>query len=275
MARWFIQDENTAPIAPQSWSRGACGNGLPVSSTTLRLVVGDDGAPVLGAKVGVERIALAFLILLEDVLEIVDVDVEHDVRVHLNEAAIGVVGEARVVRRLRQSFDRGVVQPEVEDRVHHARHRGARARPHRDEQRIGRVAEGAPGQAADLGDRCVDLRRKIRRIGLAVGVEVGADFGGDGEARRHGQAERGHLVQVRALAAEQVLHLRPAFGALGAEGVDPLRHRSAPQYPAKDLGALRSARATPCRNSPIRPRETGGRRRAGCPKHKRCRAASD
>ena len=240
-----------------------------------RLVIGDDSAPVRGVKVGVERIALAFLVLLEDVLEIVDVDVKHDVRVHLNEATIGVVSETRVVRRFRQSFDRVVVQPEVEDSVHHAGHRGARARPHRDKQRIGRAAECAPRQAADLGDRRVDLAPKVFRIGLAVGVEVGADFGGDGEAGRHGQAERGHLVQVRALAAEQVLHLRPAFRALGAEGVDPLRHQSALQYRAKDLGALRPARATPCRNSPILPRETGGRRRAGCPKHKRCRAASD
>ncbi len=93
------------------------------------------------------------------------------------------------------------------------------------------------GLAADLGHRRVDLRRKVGRIGFAVGVEVGADFGGDGEARRHGQAERSHLVQVRALAAEQVLHLAPAFGALGAEGIDPLRHVSLPNLKRKTRGA--------------------------------------
>ncbi len=92
-----------------------------------RFVIVDDCAPVFGVEVGVERVALAVLVLLEDVLEIVNIDVEHDVGVHLNEAAIGIVGETRVVRRFRQSFDRGVVQPKVEDGVHHAGHRGARA----------------------------------------------------------------------------------------------------------------------------------------------------
>ena len=190
----------------------------------LRFVVRNDGAPVVGGQVGVERVALVVLVLLEDVLEIVDVEVEHDIRIHLDEAAIRVVGEARVVRGLRQSFDRGVVQPEIEDRVHHAGHRGAGARAHRDQQRIGCVAKNAFRLAADLGHRRVDLGPKLGWIGFAVGVEVGADFGGDGEARRHGQAERSHLVQVCALAAKQVLHLAPAFGVLGAEGIDPLRH---------------------------------------------------
>ena len=94
------------------------------------------------------------------------------------------------------------------------------------QQRIGGVAEHMAGLPADLRDRRVDLRGEIGRIGLAVGVEVGADFGGDGEAGRHRQAERRHLVQIRALAAEQILHLPPSFGALGAEGIDPFRHYS-------------------------------------------------
>ena len=48
---------------------------------------------------------------------------------------------------------------------------------------------------------------KVLRIGLAVGVVVGADLGGDGEAGRHRQAEIGHLGEAGALAAEQVAHL--------------------------------------------------------------------
>jgi len=79
---------------------------------------------------------------------------------------------------------------------------------------------------ADLGHCGVDLGAKVGGIGFAVGVEKGADLGGDGEARRHGESERSHLVQVRALAAEQILHLRPPFRAIGAEAIDPLRHVS-------------------------------------------------
>ena len=100
---------------------------MPVSSITLCFVIVDDRAPVFGVKIGVERVTLAVLVVLEDVLEIVNVDVEHDVGIHLNEAAIGIVGETRVVRRFRQRFNRGIVQPEVEHGVHHAGHRGARA----------------------------------------------------------------------------------------------------------------------------------------------------
>ncbi len=190
------------------------------------LVFDDDLAPVVGLEVGVERVALAVLVVLEDVLEIVAVDVEHDVRIHLDEAAIAVVGETLVAGRLGERDDRGVVEAEVEDGVHHARHRGARARADRKQERIGGVAEDVAGLLSDLRDRSVDLRREIGRVGLAVVVEVGAKLGGDGEAGRHRQAEMGHFVQVRALAAEQIFHFPPSFRALGAEGIDPFRHCS-------------------------------------------------
>ena len=37
MARWFIQLLNTALMAPQSCSTGACGKAWPVSASTLAL----------------------------------------------------------------------------------------------------------------------------------------------------------------------------------------------------------------------------------------------
>ena len=65
-------------------------------------------------------------------------------------------------------------------------------------------------------------------IALVVVVERGADLGGDGEAGRHRQADRGHLGQVGALAAEQVLHVGAALVVAGAEAVHPLGHRGPP-----------------------------------------------
>src|SRR5947207_2694155 len=66
---------------------------------------------------------------------------------------------------------------------------------------------------------------------------MGADLGGDREARRHRQAEARHLGEVGALAAEQVLHVGPALGRAAAKAVDPfgpvaalLRH--APRHPS-------------------------------------------
>ncbi len=37
MARLFIQEPNTAPMAPQSCSCGSCGKGLPSSFSTVPL----------------------------------------------------------------------------------------------------------------------------------------------------------------------------------------------------------------------------------------------
>ena len=54
-------------------------------------------------------------------------------------------------------------------------------------------------------------------------VVVRADFGGDREARRHRQADAGHLREVRALAAEQRLHLAVAVRFPVAEIVNVFR----------------------------------------------------
>ena len=52
-------------------------------------------------------------------------EAEHHVGIHLNEAAIGVVGEAAVARAAGEPLDSLVVEAEIEHRIHHARHRGA------------------------------------------------------------------------------------------------------------------------------------------------------
>ena len=163
---------------------------------------------------------------------------EHDVAVHLHEAAVAVPREARVAGLGRQRLDGLIVEAEVEDRVHHARHRVARAGAHRDEQRVLQVAELLAGLLLERGDAGFHLAAERRRIGALVGVVVGADLGGDGEARGHRQADAAHLGEVRALAAEQRLH-RPVAVGLAAEGVDVLAR--APS--ARPLGLLRCGAA--------------------------------
>ena len=185
------------------------------------LVLADQIDPVLGGEIRVERVALAVLEGVEDLLEVMMLEAEHHVRIHGDEAAIAVIGEAAIARELRQRFHGLVVEAEIEHGVHHARHRGARAGAHGDEQRVFGVAEHLAGQLADIVERLLNLRLQFLRIGFVVGVEVGADRGRNGEARRHRQAEIGHLGEVGALAAEQVAHLRPALGLAVTERVDP------------------------------------------------------
>ena len=79
--------------------------------------------------------------LVERRLEVLVIDAAHHVAVHVDQPAVGVVGEALVAGRVGDADHRFVVQAQVEDRVHHARHRAGRAATDRDQQRILRVAE--------------------------------------------------------------------------------------------------------------------------------------
>jgi len=141
----------------------------------------------------------------------------HDGGEHLHEAPVGVGHEALVARRLREPLGHGVVEPDVEHRVHHAGHRELRAGAARDEERALRIAELAAGLPFDLRERGEDLLP--HPPGESSRREEGiARLRADDEARGHRKAEPRHLREVRALAAEEVA-LR---GAAFPEQVDPL-----------------------------------------------------
>ena len=185
------------------------------------LVADDKLLPVGGLEVGVERVAVAVLVLVEDFLEVMVRDAEHHVRVHGDKAPVAVIGEPPVAGLFRERRDGHVVEAEIEHRVQHARHRSARAGAHRDEQRIFAIAEFFPGDAADVGERSFDLPLQILRIGFVVLVKIRAHLGADGEAGWHRQAETRHLGEAGALAAKQIAHVGAALRLAAAEGVDP------------------------------------------------------
>ena len=64
-------------------------------------------------------------------------------------------------------FDRLVVQAEVEDRVHHSRHRGPRARADRNEERLCRIAERPADRRFDASQTLGHGALQLRRIALA------------------------------------------------------------------------------------------------------------
>ncbi len=150
------------------------------------------------------------------------IDAAHHVAVHVDQPAIGVVGKALVAGGIGQADDRLVVQAEVENRVHHARHRDGGAAADRDEQRILRVAEFLAQlffERGDVGGHVV--HQAGGQLAAALVVQV-ADLGRDRETGRHRQPDAGHLGQVGPLAAEQLLLLAAAFGLRAAEVVDHL-----------------------------------------------------
>ena len=84
-------------------------------------------------------------------------ELHYDAGVHLDEAAIGVPGEALVVHALGEAFDGLVVEAEVENCLHHAGHGAGGAGADADEERILGVAELLLGDLFELGDVFGDL----------------------------------------------------------------------------------------------------------------------
>jgi hypothetical protein len=91
--------------------------------------------------------------------------------------AIGVVREPLVaVRDLRQPLDRLVGEADVEDRLHHPRHRELRAGPHRHQQRVTRIAQLLAARLLQRLEVLADLG--AQPVGLLALREIGAARGG-------------------------------------------------------------------------------------------------
>ncbi len=200
------------------------------------LVPGDHFLPVFGGERGVLGHAAFELDVLDDVLEAVMIDAEHHRAIHLDEAAVAVPGEAGITRGAGETFHRLVVEAEIEDGIHHARHGDPRPRADRDEEGAGGIAERLAAHLLEPGERGAHLLGEAFGIGAVMGVEVGADLGGDGKARRHGKADRRHLGEIGALAPQKLAHLGAALVQASPEIIDPLLHRT--HSLALDLGKI-------------------------------------
>ena len=104
---------------------------LAVLGLEALLVTLDKLDPVLSRKVGVQRVAAAILVVVKDFFEMVMTHAQDDVRVHCDEATIGIISEALVAGASRQRLHCLVVEPEVKHRIHHAGHGCASAGAHR------------------------------------------------------------------------------------------------------------------------------------------------
>ena len=222
-ARSVFHDSNTARTARSICSRGSCGNGRPACSTTTSLNVSTSlrrsSASRSRSLVG----ALGLLRRVDRVLEVIAVDAEHGLAEHLDQPAVGVEREPLVAGLRGEAAHRLVVEPDVEDGLHHPGHRHLGAGPHRDQQRVVGLPELLAHRLLERLEVLGDLLGELGR--LAARLQVGlAGLGRDREPGRHRQAEVGHLGEVRALAAEQVLHVLTALGEVVDELFRP-RHQ--------------------------------------------------
>ena len=154
------QESKTARTERSSCSRASCGKPSSACSRVERLEAPDELAQVVGVELDVQLDAPLGLQGGQLLLEELPVHAGDDVPEHLQQAAVGVEGEALVPGRAREPLDRLVVEAEVEDRVHHPRHRDRRAGADGHEQRVFRVAEALPGRLLEPRDRAPDLVRE-------------------------------------------------------------------------------------------------------------------
>ncbi len=116
--------------------------------------------------------SLGVLQLVHDVLERIDLglrlrlEAEHDVAVHLHEAAVAIPGEAFVAGLLDEAAQGRFVEADVEHGVHHAGHADAGAGAARNQQRILGVAELGAHDLFGLFHRFVDLILQLGRDSL-------------------------------------------------------------------------------------------------------------
>jgi hypothetical protein len=175
------------------------------------LELGHQPAQVVGVQLDVRRHPTLLLEPVERGREDLAVDAEHGLAEHLEQPAVGVPREPLVAAGLRQALHRRVVQADVENRLHHPRHRDHRPGPHAHQQRVVPVAEPAVQVVLEPAQRHRHLHPEVAR--LAPGRQVGpARLGGDREAGRDGQPEIGHLGEVRALPAEKLLLVLVSLG---------------------------------------------------------------
>ena len=175
----------------------------------------DEFLLVIGGELGVFDVRVILLVLegVNDGFErfvifaFALLHAEDDVAVHLDEAAVAIPREAGILGGVFEREHRLVIQTEVQNRVHHAGHGIAGAGTDGDQERKAlRVTELVAHDLLHVGNAGLHLRLEFLGIGLLVGVEISADFGGDGETGRHGQANAGHFREVGTLAAEQRFH---------------------------------------------------------------------
>src|SRR6516162_1208524 len=96
------------------------------------------------------------------------VDAEDDLRVHLDEAPIAVIGKALVAAFAGQPDDRPIVEPEVQHGVHHPRHRDASSRAHRYQQRIAEVTKTCAERMLESSKAVGYLFSQLRWVAPAV-----------------------------------------------------------------------------------------------------------
>ena len=150
---------------------------------------------------------------------------ENDVAEHLDETTIAVPGVAFRTGFFSQNADGLVVQTNVQNGIHHTGHGFTSAGTAGNQQRqVFGVAELLAHRGFNALHCSFNFSLEAFRIGLAVVVEVRADFRGNGKTSWNRQIVRCHFSKVRAFSAEQFAHVFVAVGLAFFKTINVLSH---------------------------------------------------
>ena len=162
----------------------------------------------------VELYALFSLHLVDQLFKVLLTNFHNNVREHLNETSVGVIYET-LESRIRVASDHSsnyfVVQTQVQDGVHHTRHRSTCTGTNRNQQRILQIAEFLAVDLFHLCNAVHDLCHDVVIDFTAILIVLCARFCCDGEALRNRQTDVGHFSQVCTLTTQELSHLCITF----------------------------------------------------------------
>ena len=130
---------------------------------------------------------------------------------HLYKTAVGVIRKPGISGKFCKFLYNLVVQPQIQDGVHHARHGCTRAGTHGNQQRIPGVGEFLFAKVLHFSKIFIDFRLNIVVNLAAIRVILGAGFSCNSEALRDGHSKTRHFSKVRSLATEELAQLAAAL----------------------------------------------------------------
>ena len=166
---------------------------------------------IVCAELDVLSDAAIFFHLVDEFFKVFLADFHNDVGEHLDETSVAVPSPSGIAGFLCEHVHDLLVETEIENGVHHARHRRSCARADGYEKRIFCIAEFLAGD-------CFEFLNIIHDFGFdgivdvsAVFIVLSARFRRDGESLRNGKTDVGHFCEVCTFATEKLTHLRIAL----------------------------------------------------------------
>ncbi len=158
----------------------------------------DNLLEILCTQLGIFLDAFFFFDFVKYTLKVRFGDFHDNIGKHLNESAVAVVDKALIAAFFDQGFDHFVVEAEVQNGVHHSRHRELSAGTNRDKEWIDRTAKGFAGFFFEHRHMLEDFITQVLPNGFSLSIILIAGFCCDGESLRNRKANIGHLGKVGA-----------------------------------------------------------------------------